>query len=91
MSAPLNQPKLRASILYLGSALFLATGAVTIADQVIPNNSRKINSCNCTQNANNLPPGGSCSPGGQCLGRNCSAWKCTVEVLTLPNFVSCTC
>lgn len=57
------QPKLRASLLYLGSALFLTTGVVTVADQPIPLGGITPTNCGCVVRD---------GPGSWCTG-----WTCT--------------
>lgn len=88
MPGPMKQPKLRASILYLGSALFLATGAVTIADQQIPNNTVPYNPCGCTVTGNELPAG--CTGNTCAFGVHCSKLSCVEGVLNR-KFITCSC
>jgi hypothetical protein len=73
MSDSKSQPKLRASVFYLGSALFLATALVGVADQPIPLNSQNTHpACGCNQ----APPvncryGTTCTYYSPCYTRTC--------------------
>jgi hypothetical protein len=80
------QPRLRASLLYLGSALFLTTGMVAIADQPIPPPGNKTY-CSC--NADNQ------QAGDACRGRTCTEWvSChAVDCITIDKspYLGCSC
>jgi hypothetical protein len=72
------QPTLRVSALYLGSALFIATGAVTIADQPLRTNPKNPFCGGCAQGngGTSAPPcvGVTCLPtGGACSQIGCTA------------------
>lgn len=80
------QPKLRASLLYLGSALFLTTGVVTIADQPLPQGGRY----HCSCNINNQQPGYKCQAGQYCnYATPCHSFFC----VTTPKspYLTCSC
>ncbi len=87
MLSPASQPRMRASILYLGTTFLLATGAVTIADHQIPFRTAPYNPCKCQQSGNNLK---ACS-GQMCTAIvACGSIKCVLGT-TNQNFVTCPC
>lgn len=88
MSRPRIQPGLRASLCYLGSAVFLTTGAVTIADQ--PFNVHKAPFCHCQKSQQGGKPA-NCTTGVTCWGVGpCSGAACKWTIQQGVN-VACTC
>jgi hypothetical protein len=89
MPVPTVQPRIRASVFYLGSALLLTAGAVTIADQPIP--PKHWSPCACTpQNQNNKPA--SCNLGLTCTYFSiCHSYACVSGTGGNQPLVRCTC
>jgi hypothetical protein len=89
-----SRTRLHASVLYLGSALFMTSGAVTIADHVIrthPANSRE--GCGCANVNWNDDGGGAppCNEGVSCQVEGwppCHEFPCTI---TTKDTTVCSC
>jgi hypothetical protein len=84
------QPRLRASVFYLGSALLLAAGTVTIADQPIRPD-KPWSPCGCTpQDQNNKPA--HCNLGLTCTYFSiCHSFACVNGTMPNDPLVKCTC